>query len=49
MWIVLIIVAIILIVLISKRKSEPAENLDGIASELMQLLRDVIKFADSPY
>jgi len=49
MWIVLIIVAIIVIVLVSKNKSEPAENLDGISTELMQLLRDVIKFANSPY
>lgn len=49
MWIVLIIVAIIVIVLISISKSEPAENLDGISTELIQLLRDVIKFANSLY
>lgn len=49
MWIVLIIVAIVVIVLISKNKNEPVENLDGITSELLQLLRDVIKFANSTY
>lgn len=49
MWIFLIVIAIIAIVAISRNKREPEENLDGITSELFQLLRDVIKFANSPY
>lgn len=49
MWILLIVIAIIAIVVIPKNKNESEEDLDDVASELMQLLRDVIKFANSPY
>ncbi len=51
MWILLIVIAIIVIVLISKNEKEPVENenLDAITSEVIQLMRETKKFANSPY
>lgn len=52
MWFLLIaIVAVLLIIIVKKNKKEDVqnENLDGIFSELCQLLYEVKKFANSPY